>query len=158
MGCLPTFLPELTFPRRQCSRAHTFQGGDLGWRKLSDIPSMFADILPSLKAGDTGKVQSNSGLHLVHLAEARGLERLVEQTNVRHILVTPNEVLDDEAARNFVLASKSESIAEKTLPISLKSIRTTSDRRRKAVNSDGPIQVRWFPNLRLPWQAPKSAW
>ena len=85
---------------------YTFQGGDLGWRKLSDIPSMFADILHSLKAGDTGKVQSNSGLHLVHLAEARGLERLVEQTNVRHILVTPNEVLDDEAARNFVLGLK----------------------------------------------------
>ena len=85
---------------------YTFQGGDLGWRKLSDIPSMFADILPSLKAGDTGKVESNSGLHLVHLAEARGLERLVEQTNVRHILVTPNEVLDDEAARNFVLGLK----------------------------------------------------
>ncbi|MEC8632995.1 MAG: peptidylprolyl isomerase [Pseudomonadota bacterium] len=82
---------------------HIFQGGDLGWRKLSDIPSMFADIIPSLKAGDTGKVQSNSGLHLVHLAEARGLERLIEQTKVRHILVTPNEVLDDEAARDFTI-------------------------------------------------------
>jgi len=85
---------------------YTFQGGDLGWRKLSDIPSMFAGIIPSLKAGDTGKVQSSSGLHLVHLAEARGLERLIEQTNVRHILITPNEVLDDEAARNFVLGLK----------------------------------------------------
>ena len=85
---------------------YTFQGGDLGWRKLSDIPSMFAGIIASLKAGDTGKVQSSSGLHLVHLAEARGLERLIEQTNVRHILVTPNEVLDDEAARNFVLGLK----------------------------------------------------
>ena len=85
---------------------YTFQGGDLGWRKLSDIPSMFAGIIPSLKAGDTGKVQSSSGLHLVHLAEARGLERLIEQTNVRHILITPNEVLDDEAARNFILGLK----------------------------------------------------
>ena len=82
---------------------HIFQGGDLGWRKLSDIPSMFADIIPSLKAGDTGKVQSNSGLHLVHLAETRGLERLIEQTKVRHILVTPNEVLDDEAAQDFTI-------------------------------------------------------
>ena len=82
---------------------YAFQGGDLGWRKLSDIPSMFADIIPSLKAGETGKVQSNSGLHLVHLAGTRGLERLIAQTNVRHILVTPNEVLDDEAARNFAM-------------------------------------------------------
>ncbi len=82
---------------------HILQSGDLGWRKLSNIPSMFADIIPSLKTGDTGKVQSNSGLHLIHLAEARGLERLIEQTKVRHILVTPNEVLDDEAARDFTI-------------------------------------------------------
>ena len=83
-----------------------FRGGDLGWRKLSDIPSMFSQIIPSLAAGDTGKVQSNSGLHLVHLAEARGLERLVEQTDVRHILLTPNEVLGDEAAQTLILSLK----------------------------------------------------
>ena len=82
---------------------YAFQGGDLGWRKLSDIPSMFADINTTLKAGKTGKVQSNSGLNLVHVAGTRGLERLIEQTNVRHILVTPNEVLDDEAAQDFTI-------------------------------------------------------
>lgn len=80
----------------------TFQGGDLGWRKFSDIPSMFADIIPSLEAGETGKVRSNSGLHLVHLAETRGLQRLIEQTNVRHILITPNEVQDRDASRAFI--------------------------------------------------------
>ena len=85
---------------------YAFRGGDLGWRKLSDIPSMFSDIVPSLKPGQTGKVQSSSGLHLVHLAEARGIERLVEQTNVRHILVKPNEVLDDDAAREFIASLK----------------------------------------------------
>jgi peptidyl-prolyl cis-trans isomerase SurA len=42
----------------------------------------------------------------VHLAEARGIERLVEQTNVRHILVKPNEVLDDDAAREFIASLK----------------------------------------------------
>ena len=85
---------------------YAFRGGDLGWRKLSDIPSMFSEIVPSLKPGQTGKVQSSSGLHLVHLAEARGIERLVEQTNVRHILVKPNEVLDDAAAREFIASLK----------------------------------------------------
>ena len=63
---------------------------------------MFADIIPSLEAGETGKVRSNSGLHLVHLAETRGLQRLIEQTNVRHILITPNEVQDREASRAFI--------------------------------------------------------
>ena len=85
---------------------YAFRGGDLGWRKLSDIPSMFSEIVPSLKPGQTGKVQSSSGLHLVHLAEARGIERLVEQTNVRHILVKPNEVLDNDAAREFIASLK----------------------------------------------------
>ena len=85
---------------------YAFRGGDLGWRKLSDIPSMFSEIVPSLKPGQTGKVQSSSGLHLVHLAEARGIERLIEQTNVRHILVKPNEVLDDDAAREFIASLK----------------------------------------------------
>ena len=85
---------------------YEFRGGDLGWRKLSDIPSMFAEIVPNLKPGQTGKVQSSSGLRLVHLAEARGIERLVEQTNVRHILVKPNEVLDDDAAREFIASLK----------------------------------------------------
>lgn len=85
---------------------YEFRGGDLGWRKLRDIPSMFSQIVPNLKPGQTGKVESSSGLHLVHLAEARGIERLVEQTNVRHILVKPNEVLDDEAAREFIASLK----------------------------------------------------
>ena len=85
---------------------YAFRGGDLGWRKLRDIPSMFSEIVPNLKPGQTGKVESSSGLHLVHLAEARGIERLVEQTNVRHILVKPNEVLDDEAAREFIASLK----------------------------------------------------
>ena len=85
---------------------YAFRGGDLGWRKLRDIPSMFSEIVPNLKSGQTGKVESSSGLHLVHLAEARGIERLVEQTNVRHILVKPNEVLDDDAAREFIASLK----------------------------------------------------
>ena len=60
---------------------------------------MFSDIVPSLEQGATGKVESASGFHLVHLAEARGLERLVEQTEVRHILLIPNEILDDSASQ-----------------------------------------------------------
>jgi len=106
-GVLASVLAGMNFSEAVNIQApFAFRGGDLGWRKLSDIPSMFSQIIPSLAAGDTGKVQSNSGLHLVHLAEARGLERLVEQTDVRHILLTPNEVLGDEAAQTLILSLK----------------------------------------------------
>lgn len=99
------------------SGPYQFGGGDLGWRKLSDIPSMFSDIVPSLAKGATGKVQSASGFHLVHLADSRGIERLVEQTEVRHILISPNEVLDDTAAQALALelrqrANDGENFAE----------------------------------------------
>ena len=77
---------------------YAFSGGDLGWRKLGDIPSMFADVVPTLSIGDVTKVRSSSGFHLVYLADAVGGERLVKQTDVRHILIKPNEVLDDGRA------------------------------------------------------------
>ena len=77
---------------------YAFTGGDLGWRKLGDIPSMFADVVPTMSIGEVAKVRSSSGFHLVYLADAVGGERLVKQTDVRHILVKPTEVLDEAAA------------------------------------------------------------
>ena len=77
---------------------YVFKGGDLGWKKLGAIPSMFAAVIPSLKVGETAKISSGAGFHLVYLADERGRERLVDQTEVRHILIKPTEVLDEEAA------------------------------------------------------------
>ena len=81
---------------------YAFTGGDLGWRKLGDIPSMFADTVPTLTVGEVAKVRSSSGLHLVYLADAVGGEQLVRQTDVRHILVKPTEVLNEQAAEDLV--------------------------------------------------------
>jgi peptidyl-prolyl cis-trans isomerase SurA len=78
---------------------YAFTGGALGWRRLDAIPSMFAEIVPTLGAGDTGKVRSGSGFHLVHLEDVRGRERLVAQTEVRHILIIPSEVMSSDEAK-----------------------------------------------------------
>ena len=32
---------------------YTFSGGDLGWRKLDDLPSMFSNVAPGMAAGQT---------------------------------------------------------------------------------------------------------
>lgn len=85
---------------------YAFTGGDLGWRKLGDIPSMFADAVPSLSIGEVTKVRSSSGFHLVYLADATGGEQLVRQTDVRHILVKPTEVLSENAAEALVVELK----------------------------------------------------
>ena len=88
------------------TQPYTFSGGDLGWRKLGDIPSMFADVVPSLSVGDVTKVRSSSGFHLVYLADAVGGERLIRQTDVRHILIKPTEVLSEEAAEALAVELK----------------------------------------------------
>ena len=80
---------------------YTFTGGDLGWRKLDDLPSMFTDIAPTLERGETGKVQSASGFHLVLMAGKRGGTQMVSQTEVRHILISPSEILSDDQARDL---------------------------------------------------------
>ena len=85
---------------------YAFTGGDLGWRKLNDIPSMFADVVPALTVGEVTKVRSSSGFHLVYLADATDAEQLVRQTDVRHILVKPTEVLSEKAAEDLAIELK----------------------------------------------------
>ena len=85
---------------------YAFSGGDLGWRKLGDIPSMFADAVPTLTVGKVTKVRSSSGFHLVYLADAVGGEQLIRQTDVRHILVKPTEVLNEQAAEDLAVELK----------------------------------------------------
>ncbi|MEH6582592.1 MAG: peptidylprolyl isomerase [Halioglobus sp.] len=89
------------------SGKYTFSGGDLGWRKLSDLPSLFADIAPALKVGETSKaIRSDSGFHLVNMEDMRGAEKIVEQTHVRHILVKPSEILNDTEAEQLIISLK----------------------------------------------------
>lgn len=82
---------------------YTFSGGDLGWRKLDDLPSIFQDVAQELKAGEVADVfRSPSGLHIVQMAERRGSELTVPQTRVRHILIKPSEILTNDQAEALV--------------------------------------------------------
>jgi len=81
------------------------QGGDLGWRKQAEIPSLFTASILTMEPGDyAGPFRSASGLHIVNLAERRDLEKTVtSQTRSRHILIKPNELITEEDARNRLL-------------------------------------------------------
>jgi len=78
------------------------EGGALGWRKASQLPSFVADKIPKMKAGDvTEVIRTPSGLHIFKVLEVRGAQSpaLVSQVHVRHILMKPNEVEDDQTIR-----------------------------------------------------------
>ncbi|MEM9171161.1 MAG: peptidylprolyl isomerase [Pseudomonadota bacterium] len=78
------------------------EGGELGWRAGDQVPTLFTETLANMKDGDVSEpIRSGSGFHLIRLNETRGItgRSEVEQTQARHILVQPNEILDDAAAR-----------------------------------------------------------
>lgn len=78
------------------------EGGAMGWLKGEELPTVFADLVPGLEEGQVSDpVRSASGFHLVRLNDRRGGEPIIEQqVNARHILIKPNEVLDNDAARD----------------------------------------------------------
>lgn len=94
------------------TQPYAFTGGDLGWRKLEDLPSLFSQIVPKLKAGQTADpVRSDSGFHLVYLEAVRGHDQIVSQTKARHILVKPSEILSDDQARELLVSLKARALA-----------------------------------------------
>lgn len=78
------------------------EGGNLGWMKGDQLPSLFSDIVGSMQAGDFSQpIRNVSGYHLVKVNEVRGVNQKseIDQMLVRHILVTPDAIIDDETAK-----------------------------------------------------------
>jgi peptidyl-prolyl cis-trans isomerase SurA len=86
------------------------EGGNLGWRRRSQLPSIFAERVAALKPGEvTAPFRSGSGFHIMRLNEARRGEAIVvTQTHARHILLRPNQVLTDEQARETLNRYRAE--------------------------------------------------
>src|SRR6185437_5385223 len=73
-------------------------GGDLGWRTPARLPTIFADVVTALKAGEVSSIlKSPSGFHIVKLVDVRDSDQrtIVEQTHARHILVKVNEQMSE---------------------------------------------------------------
>lgn len=82
------------------------EGGALGWRPAAQLPSIIADVIPKLHAGDiTEPLRTPSGFHIFKLNEIRGgaKEAVVSQVHARHILLRTNELEDDETVRQRLL-------------------------------------------------------
>ena len=76
-------------------------GGSLGWRKGSQLPTLFADHVIRMKPGEFSEpLQSAGGFQIVRLNDMRGGQAmLVDQLHVRHIMLRPNEILDEAAVQ-----------------------------------------------------------
>ncbi|MFZ2170621.1 MAG: peptidylprolyl isomerase [Methylococcaceae bacterium] len=87
---------------------NALKGGDLGWRTMNDVPTLFADRVGAMKPGEVADpIRSPSGFHIIKMLEVKGLDNhIITNTKVRHILIKTNELVDDEEAQKRLLALK----------------------------------------------------
>ena len=84
---------------------NALQGGDLGWRKKAEIPSLFTSDVLTMEPGDfAGPIRSASGFHIVYLKDRRDLAVTISnQTRSRHILIKTNELISEQEAQKRLL-------------------------------------------------------
>jgi peptidyl-prolyl cis-trans isomerase SurA len=78
------------------------EGGSLGWRKESELPTFLTDLVAKLKPGEVSEpLRTPTGFHIVRLNEVRGAETkaIENQVHVRHILMKTNALADDATVR-----------------------------------------------------------
>jgi peptidyl-prolyl cis-trans isomerase SurA len=83
------------------------EGGSLGWRRGAQLPSIVAEQVVKMKPGDVSEpIRTPSGFHLFRLNEMRGgvQQSVQDQVHVRHILLTTNELEDDQTVRQRLAA------------------------------------------------------
>jgi len=80
------------------------EGGDLGWRRFDEVPSLFAEVISSMKAGDvTQPMRGPSGFHMLKLVDVReNAKQVVSEYHARHIMVKTSEIVSSEEALNSV--------------------------------------------------------
>jgi peptidyl-prolyl cis-trans isomerase SurA len=82
---------------------NALEGGNLGWKTATQIPTLFADALKPLQPNQISPIlRSPNGFHILKLINRRGGSSplVIDQTHTRHILVKLSEVVSDSEARH----------------------------------------------------------
>ncbi|KDO15238.1 peptidylprolyl isomerase SurA [Vibrio metoecus] len=77
------------------------QGGDWGWMRKEEMPTIFADQIKMQNKGSIiGPFRSGVGFHILKIDDVKGLETVaVTEVNARHILIKPTIILSDDGAQ-----------------------------------------------------------
>ena len=89
---------------RYSDSPNALEGGDLGWRAASEIPTAFAELVRNLAKGQvSAPIRGPSGFQLLQLVDTReassDASAPVTQFHARHILVRVDDTTSDAQAR-----------------------------------------------------------
>ncbi len=88
---------------RHSDGRNALEGGDLGWRPVAELPTLFSDQAISMSVGQIATpIKSDSGYHIIRLTDRRGkTTKMIDQLKVRHILIKPNEIRSNIASQQL---------------------------------------------------------
>lgn len=70
-------------------------GGDLGWRRMDEVPPAFAETIGGMKPGDISPaLRGPTGFHILKLVDQRQPSRqVVQEFHARQIMIRPSELV-----------------------------------------------------------------
>ena len=83
---------------------NALKGGNLGWRKGSQLPELFAKPIKGMKVGEVSvPIRNSSGFHVITLINKRGVSiQTAAQTKANHLLILPNEIRSPGEAKALI--------------------------------------------------------
>lgn len=90
---------------------NALEGGNLGWKKGSQMPNLFLEALKNMQVGEVSEpIRSPNGYHILKLTNKRGGNSplVVQQTHARHILIKLSEIMSEAEGK-----TKMENIKER---------------------------------------------
>lgn len=80
------------------------QSTEFGWRKADALPGLFSEIVAGMDVGEVeGPIEAGNGFHIVQLVDKQGgTDQIMNQTNIRHIMLTPNEIRNEEQTQRAI--------------------------------------------------------
>ena len=86
------------------TKSFEIAGTDFGWRKATQLPGIFSNLVANIELGEVSDlIEAGNGLHIIQLVDKRGgTEQFVNQTKIRHIMLSPNEIRDEAQAEREI--------------------------------------------------------
>jgi peptidyl-prolyl cis-trans isomerase SurA len=126
---------------RYSGAQNALDGGDIGWRTMDAVPPVYVGMLKTMKPGQiTTPVRGPSGFQIVQLVDVRQPQaQKVTQYKAQDILVSVNDLVSEEAARQKIAALRDRIVAGEDFAKVAKE--ASDDTQTRSVGGD----MGWFP-------------